>query len=104
MYITLLNHIIFFFWYIADLIAAGTDTISITLLWNFAIMCHHPEVQKKVAAEIDQFIKANGRVPQFTERTQVPYCISVMKECMRFRPTSAFGVPHAVREDGMNLI
>lgn len=67
-------------------------------------MCHHPEVQKKVAAEIDQFIKANGRVPQFTERTQVPYCISVMKECMRFRPTSAFGVPHAVREDGMDLI
>lgn len=64
-------------------------------------MCHHPEVQKKVAAEIDQFIKVNGRVPEFTEREEVPYCISVMKECMRYRPTSAFGVPHAVQEDGM---
>lgn len=79
----------------------GTDTFSVTFHWTIAIMCNHPEVQKKVADEIDQFIKANGRVPEFTEREQVPYCISVMKECMRYKPPTPFGLPHAVREDGM---
>lgn len=78
----------------------GTDTVSLTLAWNIAILCHYPQVQKQAAAEIDKFIKSNGRLPHFNERTQLPYCISVMKECMRFRPTTAFGIPHAVYEDG----
>ncbi|CAO3637352.1 unnamed protein product [Mucor hiemalis] len=82
-----------------DLVGAGTDTISITLLWIFAILCHHPDVQEKAAREIDDFIASNQRTPDFTERTQVPYCISVIKECMRLRPTTPFGVPHAVVKD-----
>lgn len=86
-----------------DLVGAGTDTISITLLWIFAILCHHPDVQEKAAREIDEFIESNQRTPDFTERTQVPYCISAIKECMRLRPTTPFGVPHAVAKDGMYI-
>lgn len=63
-------------------------------------MCHYPEVQKTASAEIDSFIRLNGRLPLFKERLQLPYCISVMKECMRYRPNSPFGGPRAVREDG----
>lgn len=83
----------------SDMIVAGSDTVAVSLHWNFAIMCNHPEVQIKVAAEIDQFIKLHGRVPEFTERREVPYCLSVLKECMRYRPSTAFGVPHAACED-----
>ncbi|GAA5812331.1 hypothetical protein MFLAVUS_005782 [Mucor flavus] len=83
----------------ADFIAAGTDTVSVTLSWNIAIMCHHPEVQKAVSAEIDEFIRLNGRTPVFTERTQLPYCVSVIKESMRFRPTTPFGLPHTTHKD-----
>jgi cytochrome P450 len=72
----------------------------VTLQWSFAILCHYPVVQKKVAEEIDQFIKVNGRIPEFTERNEVPYCISVIKECMRFKPTTPFGLPHFVNKDG----
>lgn len=88
--------------YIADLVAAGTDTISVTLHWTFAIMCNYPTVQQRVVAEIDQFIEKNGRIPEFTEREEVPYCISVIKECMRYKPTTPFGLPRAVHEDGTN--
>jgi hypothetical protein len=63
-------------------------------------MCHHPEIQKKVSAEIDKFVRVHGRVPNFKEREELPLCISVMKEGMRFKPTSPFGLPHAVEEDG----
>lgn len=62
-------------------------------------MCHYPNVQKKVAAEIDDFIKLNNCLPSFNDRLQLPYCISTVKECMRFRPTTSLGLPHTTRRD-----
>ncbi|KAI7879545.1 cytochrome P450 [Mucor mucedo] len=83
----------------ADLINGGTDTVSVTLSWSFVIMCHYPLAQKKAADEIDAFIKLNGRLPEFSERTQLPYCVSMMKEGMRFRPIGPFGIPHTLDAD-----
>lgn len=82
-----------------DLIIAGTDTVSVTLSWNIAILCRHSDVQIKVAAELDEFIAKHGRLPHFKERSHLPYCISVMKECMRYRPITPFGLPHTTNED-----
>ncbi|KAI8090417.1 cytochrome P450 [Thamnidium elegans] len=83
----------------SDLIIAGTDTVSVSLSWNIAILCRHPDVQYKIFAEIDNFIELNGRIPHFNERSHLPYCISVMKECMRYRPVTPFGLPHTTHED-----
>ncbi|EPB82552.1 hypothetical protein HMPREF1544_10714 [Mucor circinelloides 1006PhL] len=85
--------------FMSDLIAAGTDTISVTMSWNYAILCRYPDLQKRVSAEIDAFIKTHGRIPNFEEREEIPLCISVMKECMRYRPTSSFGVSHTTDKD-----
>ncbi|KAI8638928.1 cytochrome P450 [Parasitella parasitica] len=82
-----------------DIIAAGTETTATSLSWNFAILSHHPEVQKRAFQEIDRFTKAHGRIPQFHERLEVPYCIAIIKESMRYRQTSPFGLPHSVQED-----
>lgn len=90
--------------HVADLLVGGTDTISVTLSWNICIMCHHPEVQKAAAAEIDQFIKLNGHIPLFSDRLELPYCVSVIKECMRYRPTTPFGLPHTVSKDSKSPI
>lgn len=78
----------------------GTDTIAVTLSWNIAIMCNYPQVQRRVSIEIDKFIRENGRLPSFKDRKDMPYSISVIKECMRFKPTTSFGLPHSVRNDG----
>ncbi|GAA5804557.1 cytochrome P450 [Helicostylum pulchrum] len=83
----------------SDLIAAGTDTISVTLCWVFAIMCNYPQVQKRAAAEIDHFVSLYHRLPLFSERNSLPYCISMLKECMRFKPTTPFGLPHQADQD-----
>jgi cytochrome P450 len=69
--------------------------------WFMAILCHYPETQKKVSDEIDQFIKKNGRIPDFSDRLEVPFCISVLKECIRFRPTGLLALPHIVTKDSM---
>lgn len=62
-------------------------------------MALYTEAQSKAAAEITDFISSNGRLPTFDEREQLPYCISVIKECMRMRAVVPFGVPHAATED-----
>ncbi|SAL97641.1 hypothetical protein [Absidia glauca] len=83
----------------SDLIAAGADTISVSLSWMFVILSNFPDVQKKLRAEVDAFVNAHGRLPTFEERDQLPYAIAVQKECMRYRPTTPFGIPHMATED-----
>lgn len=70
-----------------------------SLSWGFAILCHYPDVQKKLRDEVDAFIAVHKRLPTFAEREQLPYLISVQKECMRYRPTTPFGVLHENTED-----
>ncbi|KAI9265520.1 cytochrome P450 [Helicostylum pulchrum] len=84
---------------IGDMLVGGNDTQSATLAWNIAIMCNHPEIQQKVASEIDQFVEHHGRAPTFKERDQVPYCIAVMKESIRYRTTTSFGLAHTSKID-----
>ena len=84
---------------LADLIAAGTDATGVTLAWSIVILCCYPEVQKKMRDEVDDFIRVHNRLPTFIERESFPFLISVQKECMRFRPTTSFGVPHKSTED-----
>ncbi|ORZ14121.1 cytochrome P450 [Absidia repens] len=83
----------------SDLLAAGADTISVTLSWMFVILTHYPEVQDKLYEEVNAFYKSYGRLPTFEERDQLPYSIAVQKESMRFRPTTPFGIPHLSTED-----
>lgn len=82
-----------------DMINGGTDTTAVTLSWLIAIMCHHPDVQAKIRAEVDDFLAKHHRYPTFQERDQFPYLISAHKECLRYRPISLFGLMHAVDED-----
>ncbi|KAI7873245.1 cytochrome P450 [Mucor mucedo] len=84
---------------ISDLINGGSDTVSVTLNWVFAIMCNYPLVQKKTADEIDSFIQQHKRHPEFADRDELPYCVAMLKECLRFRPATPFGIPHCARND-----
>ncbi|KAI9493660.1 cytochrome P450 [Zychaea mexicana] len=84
---------------INELIGAGADTTSGTLAWTFAILTHHPEVQAEIVRELDAFISVHKRVPKFSEREELPYLISVQKECMRYRPPTHFGLMHEATDD-----
>ncbi|KAI8876970.1 cytochrome P450, partial [Backusella circina FSU 941] len=84
---------------LSDVIGAGEDTTETTLSWAIAILCHYPQVQKNIQEELDMFFKKHNARPTFSQRDQVPYTVSVMKECMRYRPITAFGVPHETTND-----
>ncbi|CAO3632019.1 unnamed protein product [Mucor hiemalis] len=84
---------------IADVLAAVADTSFHSLLNIIKLITTYPDVQIKAASEIASFVSINGRLPRFDEREQLPYCVCVLKESMRFRPPLAFGVPHIASED-----
>lgn len=81
----------------------GIDTVSNSMAWAFAILCHHPDWQKKMSDEIDSFVHKHGRLPMFTERKEIPSLIAVIKETLRYRPSIYFGVPHKATKDGRLL-
>ncbi|KAG2226788.1 hypothetical protein INT45_005753, partial [Circinella minor] len=85
--------------FLADLCNAGTDTMAMTLSWAFAILCHHEEVQKELRDEIDSFIKSYKRLPTYEEKDNFPFMLSVQKECIRYRPTNHFTIPHESTAD-----
>ncbi|KAI8890613.1 cytochrome P450 [Backusella circina FSU 941] len=84
---------------LSDLIVAGTDTISVTLRWMFAVLCHYPDVQEKAQKELDNFMELNNRIPTFSDRNELPYVISVIKESMRYKPTTPYGAVHSASKD-----
>ncbi|KAF2151377.1 putative P450 monooxygenase [Myriangium duriaei CBS 260.36] len=75
---------------------AGSDTTSNT---SCAILFHclkHPNVVKKLQAELDKAIPANVDVPVFEQVRDLPYLDSVIKETMRIHSTSSLGLPRVV--------
>ncbi|KAI7852761.1 cytochrome P450 [Circinella umbellata] len=83
---------------LSDMIVAGSDTTAVSLTWAFAILVRYPEIQKKIQQEIDAFVEEKGVLPRYADRDHFSYMISVQKECMRYRTTTNFGVPHVSTE------
>ncbi|KAI8075990.1 cytochrome P450 [Halteromyces radiatus] len=83
----------------SDLLGAGADTAAATLSWMIVILSHHHDVQEKIQAELDAFIRKHNRLSTFEERDQIPYTIAVQKECIRYKSIGFFGFPHMASRD-----
>merc|ERR1719232_1594776 len=57
---------------ILDLFSAGVETLKTSMLWSVIYMLHHPEVMKKVQAELDAKVGPN-RVPKVKDMNQLVY-------------------------------
>ncbi|XP_072044018.1 cytochrome P450 1A1-like [Amphiura filiformis] len=85
---------------INDLFAGGTDTTIITLHWTIAIMAEYPDIQKKVAMEIENII-GHDRLLSLEDRGRLPYTEATMKEVLRFSSIAPLGLPHSTTCDVM---
>lgn len=75
---------------------AGSDTTSNT---SCALLYHcltHPNVVKKLQAELDQALPDIDAVPTFASVKDLPYLDAVIKETMRIHSTSSLGLPRLV--------
>ncbi|KDQ54011.1 hypothetical protein JAAARDRAFT_113130, partial [Jaapia argillacea MUCL 33604] len=71
-------------------------TASIRVL--FLALITHPDVQKRAQAELDAVV-GSSRLPEFSDRDQLPYIEALMKETLRWLPITPLAVPHASTED-----
>lgn len=82
----------------ANLYAAGSDTTASSLNSLILALLKFPDVQRKAQEEIDNLTGSN-RLPDFTDRANLPYTDAMVKEALRWFPVTPMGVVHVVDED-----
>ncbi|KAG5283388.1 hypothetical protein AALO_G00041520 [Alosa alosa] len=70
---------------IAELILAGVDTTSNTMMWTLYQLSREPEVQDTLFQEVNHCVKGDG-IPTAQDVTNMPYLKAVIKEALRMYP------------------
>jgi cytochrome P450 len=71
---------------ILSLLFAGHETTANTLCWTLYLLGAHPEMQKKLEAELDSVL--GGRNPTLADYPKLTYTEMVIKESMRLYPSA----------------
>ncbi|CAM6128886.1 unnamed protein product [Calypogeia fissa] len=81
-----------------DMIAAGEDTSSVTVVWALAELLRNPHVLRKVQEELDSVV-GPYRLVQEEDLPELHYVNAVVKETLRLHPPGPFPLPHESTED-----
>ncbi|KAJ6612835.1 cytochrome P450 [Mycena sp. CBHHK59/15] len=85
-------------WAAASIQAGGSDTTASQLEAFFLAMSLYPDVQAAAQKELDAVI-GSDRLPQSSDRAQLPYMNALCKEVLRWHVAAPTGIPHRTRED-----
>jgi cytochrome P450 len=69
---------------ILTFLLAGHETTAVSLSWTWYLLSAHPEIERKLRAELSQVL--GGRTPQLEDLPRLPYADKVVKESMRLYP------------------
>ncbi|KIM57158.1 hypothetical protein SCLCIDRAFT_1143714 [Scleroderma citrinum Foug A] len=69
-----------------------------TVLMFILAMTLYPEVQIKAQEEIDRVV-GQDRLPDFSDRENLPYIEGVFMETLRWKPVVPLGIPYVTRSD-----
>lgn len=69
---------------VMTLFLAGHETTAVTLTWTWYLLATHPDVEAKLAAELQTVL--GGRLPSVADLPQLCYTEKVIKESMRVYP------------------
>ncbi|KAJ7022577.1 cytochrome P450 [Mycena alexandri] len=85
-------------WAAASVEVGGSDTTAAQIEAFFLAMILYPEVQANAQAELDKVI-GNDRLPELSDRSQLPYVDALCKETLRWHVAAPINIPHRARED-----
>jgi len=73
--------------------AAGSDTNLATMTCFVLAIVLHPDVQRRVHAELDSVL-GEERLPTFEDKERLPYFMNVFREVLRWLVVFPFAIPH----------
>ncbi|THU78086.1 cytochrome P450 [Dendrothele bispora CBS 962.96] len=73
----------------------GSDTTVSMLMSSILALSHHPEVLTKAHEEIDRVV-GSSRLPDLTDRKDLPYVEAFIKEVERMYPVTPLAIAHRV--------
>ncbi|KAJ7495381.1 cytochrome P450 [Mycena latifolia] len=82
----------------AIMFAAGVDTTVSSFAIFVLAMLANPEAQRRAQAEIDS-VTGGKYLPDFDDEASLPYVSAIVKEVLRWRNVTPFGVPHRLTAD-----
>jgi len=82
---------------IMTLIVAGHETTASTLNWTWYLLTQHPEVQEKLATEVD--LNLDSDFPTVDELDRFPYSQQLLEEVMRLYPALWLMTRKALKDD-----
>ncbi|KAF8265024.1 cytochrome P450 [Lactarius quietus] len=85
-------------WLVGDMLGAGGETTSTSLLWWLLAMLAYPSVQARAHAELDEVVD-RARPPTFADVPFLPYIRAMVKETTRWARVAPLGVPHVFTAD-----
>ncbi|KAJ7663410.1 cytochrome P450 [Mycena polygramma] len=85
-------------WAGASMEVGGSDTTSAELEAFFLAMTLYPDVQAAAQEELDRVV-GSDRLPEMSDRAELPYIDAVCKELLRWHVVAPLGVPHRTRHD-----
>lgn len=77
---------------IITMFAAGHETTALALIWTWYLLAHHPEIERRLHAELDSVLA--GRRPTVQDIENLPLTAAVFQEAMRLYPP----LPGVLRE------
>lgn len=82
----------------SEILAAGQETTATSLRFFFKAALLYPDFIKHAQAELDQVVGPD-RLPDFSDRPNLPYIKAVMMEIHRWASTTPLGFFHATTKD-----
>ncbi|EOA87444.1 uncharacterized protein SETTUDRAFT_88393, partial [Exserohilum turcica Et28A] len=85
-------------WSSVSMYLGGSDTSVSAIMTFFMAMAVFPDIQKKAQEELDHVI-GGDRLPVTSDKANLPYIETVVKEAHRWHPVVPMGVPHCCMEE-----
>ncbi|THU95916.1 cytochrome P450 [Dendrothele bispora CBS 962.96] len=85
-------------WLAGTLYGAGQETTATAMMWFIFCMILFPDVQTRAQDELDKVV-GRSRLPSFSDAKQLPYIQALVKEVLRWKPSTPSGLPHQLTKD-----
>lgn len=84
---------------VMNFMLAGRDTTACTLTWTVYRLCRHPKIRQKCLEEINQAVKNNDGVLDYSVAKNCVYLERVIYEVLRLHPPVPSDSKRAVKDD-----